>query len=67
VTGVGHHTQLLVELGVSLTFSLDWPSNKVLLISTLQVARIKSVSHHVWLMKRFNDMQYFTLHVWRKK
>jgi hypothetical protein len=40
---------LLVEMGISRTFSLGWLWAKILPISTSQTARITGVSHYSWL------------------
>jgi hypothetical protein len=40
MTGKCHHTQLLVEMGILLTFCLGWPGTIIFLISASQVARI---------------------------
>jgi hypothetical protein len=51
MAGVYHHSQLLlVEMGVSLTFSLDWPVT-VIPISASQEARISGVRQHTsWFL-----------------
>jgi hypothetical protein len=48
MTSVHHHTQLLVEMGVSLTFCTGWPWTLILLISASWVAGITGMSHHAW-------------------
>jgi hypothetical protein len=40
-----YHTQLLVEMGVSVTFCWTYLSTAVLLISASQVARMTGMSH----------------------
>jgi hypothetical protein len=49
LTGVYHHTQLLVEMAVSLTFCLSWPGTAILPISASQIARIKVWATSSWL------------------
>jgi hypothetical protein len=46
MTGMCHHTPLLLKMGVSLTFCLGWPGTVVLPISTPQMAGIIDTSQH---------------------
>jgi hypothetical protein len=43
------HMVSLVKIGVSQTFCPSWPQILIYQISISGVARITSVSHHVWL------------------
>jgi hypothetical protein len=45
MTGMCHCAQLLVEMGVSLTFCLDWAGTMTLLVSASQIGRIIGMSH----------------------
>jgi hypothetical protein len=53
--GVYHHTQPLVEMGVSQTFCPGWPQTLILPISASNVARIIGVSHH-WVIFHYPEM-----------
>jgi hypothetical protein len=46
MTSMCHHTQLLVEMGISPTFIPGWPLTAVLQISASCVAGITDMSHH---------------------
>jgi hypothetical protein len=48
VTGIGHLTQLLVEMGVSGAFCLGWPWITIILISASWVAEITELSPLTW-------------------
>jgi hypothetical protein len=48
MTSMCHHTQLLVEMGISPTFIPGWPLTAVLQISASCLAGITDTSHHAW-------------------
>jgi hypothetical protein len=49
-TGVPHHTQLLIEMGVSLTFCPGWPQTTISLITSSWVAGITGRNHQTQLL-----------------
>jgi hypothetical protein len=64
MTGVSHHTQFFVELGVLLTFCPGWPQTAILLISTYWVAGIIDMSHCIWLVFVFLTIANLTGRRW---
>jgi hypothetical protein len=49
MTGAHYHAQLLVKIGILLTFSLGWPSTAIFLITTSQIAGITGMRIHTLL------------------